>query len=165
ERREQSQRASQFIGQYLLQGWALIDEICPNDTCYGVSDNFMIPLLRSRDKKKYCVICQHYCINESDLENSKSKIMRDLTPQTSTSSNRSVLDEEKRKVYTKDTEIIATSSFNETLSTAQKTIITKIEELSARLQGTIDVSEVRSICGAMEGCAKALEALRALERT
>ena len=36
-RRDQSQRASHLIGQYLLQGWALIDQTCPNDICYGVS--------------------------------------------------------------------------------------------------------------------------------
>jgi hypothetical protein len=36
-RRDQSQRASHLIGQYLLQGWALIDQICPSETCYGVS--------------------------------------------------------------------------------------------------------------------------------
>ncbi|CAG8595684.1 10792_t:CDS:2 [Funneliformis mosseae] len=60
-RRDQSQRASQLIAQHLLQGWALIDQICLNVTCYGV------PLIRSRDKKKYCVICQNYYVNESEL--------------------------------------------------------------------------------------------------
>ncbi|CAG8744837.1 14578_t:CDS:2 [Cetraspora pellucida] len=162
ERREQSQRASQSIGQYLLQGWALIDEICPNDICYG------IPLLRSRDKKKYCVICQQYYINESDLENSKCKTTRDFTPQTSTSSNRSVFNEEKHKVHTKDAEIIVASSFNnynETLNTAQKVIISKIEELSVYLQDTIDLSEVKSICDAIKNCAQTLEVLRALNKT
>ncbi|CAG8453753.1 12267_t:CDS:2 [Funneliformis caledonium] len=60
-RRDQSQRASHLIAQHLLQGWALIDQICLNVTCYGV------PLIRSRDKKKYCVICQNYYVNESEL--------------------------------------------------------------------------------------------------
>lgn len=39
--RDQSQRASHLIGQYLLQGWALIDQICPSETCYGVSYAFL----------------------------------------------------------------------------------------------------------------------------
>ncbi|CAG8743281.1 74_t:CDS:2, partial [Acaulospora colombiana] len=39
-RREQSQRASQSIGQYLLSGWALIDEICPNESCFGSTLQF-----------------------------------------------------------------------------------------------------------------------------
>ncbi|CAG8609533.1 26010_t:CDS:2 [Dentiscutata erythropus] len=157
ERREQSRRASQSIGQYLLQGWALIDEVCPNETCFGVN------------KKRYCVVCQHYYMNESDIDHSKYKISRDLAPQTSTlSSNRSVFNEEKRKVYAKDTENIATNSFsnnnnNEAINTAQKAIIAKLEELSARLQDTIDISEVKSICDAMKSCAQALEALGALD--
>lgn len=37
-RREQSQKASQSISKYLLMGWALIDEVCPNDKCFGVSE-------------------------------------------------------------------------------------------------------------------------------
>ncbi|CAG8526247.1 hypothetical protein C2G38_2224425 [Gigaspora rosea] len=160
ERREQSRRASQSIGQYLLQGWALIDEICPNDTCVGV------PLLRSRDKKRYCVICQQYYINESDVDHSKYKISRDLAPQTPTSpSSSSVFNGKKREVYAKDTEVIAATSFNnnnETLNTAQKTVMSKLEELSALLQNTIDISEVKSICDAMKSCAQALEALEAL---
>jgi hypothetical protein len=35
-RREQSQLAAQLIGQRLLQGWTLLDDVCPNATCYGV---------------------------------------------------------------------------------------------------------------------------------
>ncbi|CAG8564424.1 5989_t:CDS:2, partial [Ambispora leptoticha] len=60
-RQQQSQLASHLIGQHLLQGWALIDEICPLNTCYGV------PLVRGRDKKKYCVICKNYFLSESEL--------------------------------------------------------------------------------------------------
>ncbi|CAG8749040.1 2449_t:CDS:2, partial [Cetraspora pellucida] len=80
----------------------------------------------------------------------------------------SVFNEEKRKVHTKDAEIIVASSFNnynETLNTAQKAIISKLEELSACIQGTIDLSEVRSICDAMKSCAQTLEVLRALNKT
>lgn len=35
-RREQSSRASQLIGQKLLQRWTLLNETCPNPTCYAV---------------------------------------------------------------------------------------------------------------------------------
>jgi len=35
-RREQSDRASKLIGERLLQGYCLLDEICPTTTCYGV---------------------------------------------------------------------------------------------------------------------------------
>jgi Sjogren's syndrome/scleroderma autoantigen 1 (Autoantigen p27) len=35
-RREQSDRASKLIGERLLQGYCLLDEICPTETCFGV---------------------------------------------------------------------------------------------------------------------------------
>lgn len=37
QRREQSSKASQLIGQKMLQRWALLNEHCPNETCYAVS--------------------------------------------------------------------------------------------------------------------------------
>ena len=37
QRREQSSRASQLIGQKMLQRWALLNEHCPNPACYAVS--------------------------------------------------------------------------------------------------------------------------------
>lgn len=37
QRREQSSKASQLIGQKMLQRWALLNDHCPNDTCYAVS--------------------------------------------------------------------------------------------------------------------------------
>ncbi|CAG8730163.1 18320_t:CDS:2, partial [Acaulospora morrowiae] len=69
-RREQSQRASQSIGRYLLSGWALIDEICPNGSCFAV------PLVRDRNKRKYCVNCQNYYVRETDLDLAKHKIVQ-----------------------------------------------------------------------------------------
>jgi len=35
-RREQSDSASKLIGEKLLQGYCLLDEVCPTETCYGV---------------------------------------------------------------------------------------------------------------------------------
>jgi hypothetical protein len=37
QRREQSSKASQLIGQKMLQRWALLNDHCPNDSCYAVS--------------------------------------------------------------------------------------------------------------------------------
>lgn len=37
QRREQSSKASQLIGQKMLQRWALLNEHCPNESCYAVS--------------------------------------------------------------------------------------------------------------------------------
>jgi uncharacterized Zn finger protein (UPF0148 family) len=37
ERREQSSKASQLIGQKMLQRWALLNEQCPSESCYAVN--------------------------------------------------------------------------------------------------------------------------------
>lgn len=36
KRREQGERASKLLGQKMLAGWTLLDEECPNASCYGV---------------------------------------------------------------------------------------------------------------------------------
>ncbi|KDQ07471.1 hypothetical protein BOTBODRAFT_120035 [Botryobasidium botryosum FD-172 SS1] len=53
-RRAQSDRASSEIGTRLLQGWAMLAEECPNESCYGV------PLVRppktgGEDPTKVCL--------------------------------------------------------------------------------------------------------------
>lgn len=59
-RRAQSDMASSEIGKRMLQGWAMLAEECPNDSCYGV------PLIRPpkvngrEDPRKvncHCFIC------------------------------------------------------------------------------------------------------------
>ncbi|KAK9728379.1 hypothetical protein K7432_001165 [Basidiobolus ranarum] len=69
KRRVQSQQASKLIGAKMLQGWAMMEDVCPNESCYGV------PLIRSRqDKHLHCVICQKNYLREqdADVENSQS---------------------------------------------------------------------------------------------
>lgn len=36
-RREQSERATQLLSQKMLQGWAMLQDPCPNPSCHGVS--------------------------------------------------------------------------------------------------------------------------------
>ncbi|KAG0338091.1 hypothetical protein BG000_004566 [Podila horticola] len=68
-KREQSERASRLIGQKMLQGWAMLQDPCPNADCHGV------PLLRSREKKEYCVVCENFFQREEDLEHGKYTIV------------------------------------------------------------------------------------------
>ena len=53
---------SKRLGELLLQGWTMLDRICPRDSCNGV------PLMRSRDPKPkfYCVACQNTLYETSD---------------------------------------------------------------------------------------------------
>ena len=85
-RREQSDQASALIGQRLLQGWALLDAQCENETCFAV------PLMRRpafkpkvadaesakngsasvaakvTDPRRYCVICHRDYLREGEIE-------------------------------------------------------------------------------------------------
>ncbi|KAJ2077770.1 hypothetical protein H4R24_004931 [Coemansia sp. RSA 988] len=58
QRQEQGDLASQQIGKRLLQGWAMIDRVCPNSTCFNV------PLVQDRDKVQECVICGQRYMDE-----------------------------------------------------------------------------------------------------
>jgi uncharacterized Zn finger protein (UPF0148 family) len=81
-RRQQSDRASQEIGQLLLKGWMLLGDECPNASCHG------IPLMKRptprpsqkedgsqeskhpgipRDPRKFCVICHQNFVGEREL--------------------------------------------------------------------------------------------------
>ena len=50
ERRRRSDEASRRIAEFLLQGWALLDDYCPMAGCN-------CPLVRNRESKKRCVSC------------------------------------------------------------------------------------------------------------
>ncbi|KAF9579509.1 hypothetical protein BGW38_004203 [Lunasporangiospora selenospora] len=70
-KREQSERASRLIGQKMLQGWAMLQDPCPNPSCHGV------PLIRNREKKEFCVVCENYYQREQDLEHGKYTLVRE----------------------------------------------------------------------------------------
>ncbi|KAF9572833.1 hypothetical protein EC968_009398 [Mortierella alpina] len=82
-RREQSERASRLIGQKMLQGWAMLQDPCPNPACHGV------PLLANREKKEYCVVCENYFQREKNLEHGKFTV---VTKDVETASTRSTAD-------------------------------------------------------------------------
>ncbi|KAI8977149.1 hypothetical protein BDF20DRAFT_873266 [Mycotypha africana] len=87
EMREQSSRASQLIGQKMLQRWALLNEHCPNNSCYA------IPLIRNPEtKQKYCVICENVILTEEELkELEKNKAVTDQNGQD--------IDKDKGRAY------------------------------------------------------------------
>ncbi|KAJ1336870.1 hypothetical protein BSLG_006634 [Batrachochytrium salamandrivorans] len=57
---EQSEKASQLIGQKMLQGWTMMQDACPN--CLE------IPLVRNRQKQYMCVICGRTASSISGLK-------------------------------------------------------------------------------------------------
>ncbi|KAF9117107.1 hypothetical protein BGX27_003569 [Mortierella sp. AM989] len=67
-KREQNEKASRLMGQKMLQGWTMLQESCSNPGCNSV------PLMRSREKKDYCVVCEKYYLREQDLDLGKYTI-------------------------------------------------------------------------------------------
>ncbi|KAF8923333.1 hypothetical protein BGZ58_003071, partial [Dissophora ornata] len=78
-KREQNDRASRLIGQKLLQGWSMSQEPCPNVACNGV------PLMRSRENKDFCVICEKYC--QQGQQDSEHHGNKQTTTETSSPSS------------------------------------------------------------------------------
>ncbi|CAO3572637.1 unnamed protein product [Mortierella alpina] len=73
-RKEQNEKASRLMGEKMLQGWTMLQEPCPNTGCFGV------PLMRSREKKEYCVVCETYYQREQEQEQGKHSITPSTTP-------------------------------------------------------------------------------------
>ncbi|KAF9899460.1 hypothetical protein BX616_003023, partial [Lobosporangium transversale] len=51
-RQGSNESTSRLIGEKILQGWAMLQDPCPNPACNGV------PLMRSLEKKEVCVLCK-----------------------------------------------------------------------------------------------------------
>ncbi|KAI8320416.1 hypothetical protein GQ54DRAFT_312691 [Martensiomyces pterosporus] len=58
QKRAQGDEASQRIAKRLLQGWKMIDRVCPSESCYNV------PLVQDRDEMQLCVICEQRYMDE-----------------------------------------------------------------------------------------------------
>ncbi|CAG8684523.1 4002_t:CDS:2 [Acaulospora morrowiae] len=182
-RREQSQRASHSIGRYLLSGWALIDEICPNGSCFAV------PLVRDRNKRKYCVNCQNYYVSESDLDLTKHKIVQSDVSQLESLSveNESTTKHElkhgigvkevestlkfenARDIHVRDQPLssearLKGTRLDDTLQESISSLSSTLGMLNSCLEATTMISDVKEICDAIKSCAQALEVLVSLKQ-
>ncbi|KAG0087790.1 hypothetical protein BGZ92_006985 [Podila epicladia] len=62
---EQNERATRLIGQKMLEGWAMLQDPCPNPGCNEVT------LIQSPDNRDYCVVCEQFF--DDDLPSSSFK--------------------------------------------------------------------------------------------
>ncbi|KYR00235.1 Sjogrens syndrome scleroderma autoantigen 1 family protein [Tieghemostelium lacteum] len=88
-RMQKSDQVSTKIGEFLLLGWTLLSDLCPNDNCLGV------PLLKNNKEQKYhCVSCSRNVLDISELKSTPQQVVPiqpDIKPQ---------LIETKKKVNT-----------------------------------------------------------------
>ncbi|KAG0024216.1 hypothetical protein BGZ81_007788 [Podila clonocystis] len=73
---EQNERATRLIGQKMLEGWAMLQDPCPNPGCNEIT------LIQSPDNRVNCVVCEQFF--DDDL------------PSSSTSSNNTMATKSKR---------------------------------------------------------------------
>ncbi|KAJ2752490.1 hypothetical protein GGI19_003797 [Coemansia pectinata] len=176
-KREQSDLASQRIAKRLLQGWAMIDQACPNESCYSV------PLVQDREKTQLCVVCgQHYMD-----EDAYAKKFGALAPATTPSSSNSHPAPENKPLARQvladlPTPVTAaTASSDKTaarspdvearpakrrhrsaaVGVAVKALEDKLAKLSAQLAEATDCRDICSISKAIGACARAIHECQA----
>jgi uncharacterized Zn finger protein (UPF0148 family) len=49
------------IGEYLLRGWRMLENTCPNDECYA-------PVLQNKQGEKWCVVCNVMIKTQEEVE-------------------------------------------------------------------------------------------------
>ncbi|KAI1303885.1 hypothetical protein EDD11_005291 [Mortierella claussenii] len=82
-----TERASRLMGNKMLQGWAMLQKTCPNLACncsfvkrqatkkpWSLEVSY-VPLMRSLEKKAFCVLCETYYLDGQDLEQGKHTIV------------------------------------------------------------------------------------------
>ncbi|KAI7864276.1 hypothetical protein BDF14DRAFT_1836214 [Spinellus fusiger] len=184
-RREQSSKASQLIGQKLLQRWTLLNDICPNEQCYAV------PLMRNpANKHMLCVICEQTYITEDSLSTVNSSVAEKsdtmkatqvnhkrehITPEAN-KSYESCFDDAEEKIPTRvaateQTKTVAVNSPTsvETASTKLDTVFfnsnsiintlsSKLSKMTNQVQECEDPVEAKKIFEAIRACADAISA-------
>ncbi|KAJ1642821.1 hypothetical protein LPJ64_005360 [Coemansia asiatica] len=176
EKREQGDRASQMIAKKLLQGWTMVDESCPNESCYSV------PLIRDRDLIQLCVICEQKYMDEK----SYAKKYGSLSTQHVSNPERVAENKEDtarmvEEKPDKNSEVMprqqpSSSGFSseppylaicppkpaafisstDAAEVALDALNAKLTELSAKMAATTSYRDIRRISKAIGACAKAL---------
>ncbi|KAJ3153382.1 hypothetical protein HDU86_005212 [Geranomyces michiganensis] len=181
ERRQQGDRASKLLGQKMLQGWTLLDELCKTPSCIG------IPLVRNRQKQTFCVICEgNGAVVESPAKasaptaaaapvlpcavvparaiatESDSAKRRKLAPASASTTANST-----SRASTAVTIPAATTASGDLAAQVDATVTTLIGKLEELRQLAADASlpeNTRSACDAIASCAGAIAALQAIRQ-
>ncbi|KAL6050635.1 Metallophosphoesterase [Balamuthia mandrillaris] len=88
KRREKADQDSKKLAEKLLLGWCMMDSYCPKPTC-------SVPLMRSKDKRLFCVSCEAFVVSEdpgrnnNNNNNSNPSANSEGSPAAASSSSRS----------------------------------------------------------------------------
>ncbi|ORE00985.1 hypothetical protein BCV72DRAFT_253342 [Rhizopus microsporus var. microsporus] len=149
QRREQSSKASQLIGEKMLQRWTLLNEHCPNDTCYA------IPLVRHPETKQmYCVICENIIDPEGQQQ---QEVKKNENIKQQKKEDQSIKQETVNRTIAHKRQKTTTSSVFSTKSILS-TLAAKMDYLNEEVKETYDPSELAKLFDSIKSCAQAIEA-------
>ncbi|PIA19665.1 hypothetical protein COEREDRAFT_78972 [Coemansia reversa NRRL 1564] len=176
ERQEQGDLASQEIGKRLLQGWAMIDRVCPKDTCFNV------PLVQDRDKVQECVICGQRYMDEDayaakygnsmskpavDNSNVSKEVPKLKESPTATAPSTAKVEATMPPLPTDSLQPAAQPSFHETsanttpgVKLALSALDAKAGDLARQLTAATDLDVIRRISHVISTCATAIQECR-----
>ncbi|KAN0011844.1 hypothetical protein ACTFIU_007415 [Dictyostelium citrinum] len=139
KRLKKSDEFSSKMGEFLLKGWSLLSDSCPNNECYGV------PLMKDREKKFYCVSCKMSGLEIEDLIQKLPSTNSTETPTTSPTTTTTTSNPIKSKTPTtplKSTNVIEKEQIKEsqpqhlirpTITTTTPTIVENITPIKNTL--------------------------------
>ncbi|KAN0033980.1 hypothetical protein ACTFIV_000459 [Dictyostelium citrinum] len=139
KRLKKSDEFSSKMGEFLLKGWSLLSDSCPNNECYGV------PLMKDREKKFYCVSCKMSGLEIEDLIQKLPSANSTETPTTSPTTTTTTSNPIKSKTPTtplKPTNVIEKEQIKEsqpqhlirpTITTTNPTIVENITPIKNTL--------------------------------
>ncbi|KAJ3022905.1 hypothetical protein HKX48_004949 [Thoreauomyces humboldtii] len=167
ERRAQGDIASKRIGQKMLQGWTLLDENCPTETCFG------IPLMKSREKRKVCVMCDGkppaappvVAPTPAKPEAVLTSVKRDgpttgFSASDSTSAHEDTLTKRRKTVSTS-----SVTEFSDQVDLTIATLMAQMEELRQSIEARRNnAGDFGATCDAIASCASAVVALQAIRK-
>ncbi|KAK6097427.1 hypothetical protein MT418_003045 [Batrachochytrium dendrobatidis] len=148
--REQSERASDLIGQKMLQGWTLLQNVCRS--CPG------IPLVRNRQNQTLCVICKQ---SGDELDDIAESIH--VKPESVAMDQDDPICGQKRsfeKILTvSPTPHVHSDSVKNPFQSTANALTDKVIQLSIKLETTTNVQAITAIADAISSCMRAIELL------
>lgn len=157
EQRKNSGDASSAIAAKLLQGWALLNDYCPQ--CIN-------PLLRNREGRIYCVGCSQFVIRESDAPAPvlEYPVERSQSPKDAATLNEPAVQNgymdnahENLSDSTPFQQVDLPSNMNAVLSQTLCTLVQKIEEMSKLIAVTHDPLVIKQLLGIIEHCLQVMQ--------
>lgn len=171
-----SNEISALLGRRMLEGWTLLETVCPGVSC------FQVPLVRNKEKYSECVSCNTRYLLESDYDPSIHQVNLDAnqkqvenalaspikTSQASIVKNSAIHKEafSVKPVHYKNIQeneqieslVSCSSSIQDTISDSAKILQAKIALINNELKLSTHSQEIKKLASTLMECFEALNA-------